>query len=330
MPVILISPAILARYGAEIEAAWPGLELLPLPKDPAVRLPAEELARVDFACFSLDLMGTYSRAFFAAAQGAPNLRWLHAYNAGVDNPVFSRILDRGVRVTTSAGATAKPIAQTAIGGMLMLARPFLAWGESQRRRQWAPIPPAAIPEDLAGQQMTVLGLGAIGSEIARVAGAIGLRVTGVRRSPWRDGDAVDTVVPPSRLLEIAPTTDWLAVACPLTTETRGIVTREVLAALKPGARVLNIARGEVIDEPAMVEMLASGHLGGAYLDVFAEEPLPAESALWDMPNVIISPHNSAVAAGNERRATTDYFLENLRRMAAGRPLLNEVGPATGA
>jgi len=324
MPVLLVSPYIARTYRQAIEAAWPGLELVVLPDDPAARLPAELLERIDFAYFSGDVYPEYSRSFFAATQGAPNLRWLHTFNAGVDNPVFRRFLDRGVVLSTSSGSTAQPIAQSVIGGMLMLARPFLRWADAQRRRAWEPVPASEAPADLAGQRMTVVGLGAIGSEVARLARAFGLEVTGVRRSPRREGDPVERVVPPGELPALARETDWLVLACPLTEETRGLVSRDVLAALPRGACLLNVARGEVVDEAALIEALATGQLGGAYLDVFTTEPLPGDSPLWGLPNVIISPHNSAVAAGNERRATEGYFLPNLARMRAGEPLVNEV------
>jgi D-2-hydroxyacid dehydrogenase (NADP+) len=323
MPSLLLSQPILKRYADDIQAAWPGMQYVVLPTEPDARLTPEQLEPIDYAFFSLDIFPTYSRGFFGAVQGAPNLKWLHVQNAGVDNPVFSRILERGVRISTSSGSTAMPIAQSVIGGMLMLSRPFLAWDESRRRRAWEPV--ATIPPDLAGQNMTVVGLGAIGSEIARLARAIGLEVTGVRRSPHRAGDPVDRVVAPSGLLELVKETDWLALACPLTEETRGLISREVLANLKPGAHILNIARGEVVDERAMIEVLQSGRIAGAYLDVFTNEPLEPESPLWDMPNVIISPHNSAAAQGNAHRAA-QYFLENLRRMSKGEPLVNEVTP----
>ena len=323
MPTLLLSQPILNRYADDIQAAWPGIQYVVLPTEPDARLSPEQLAPIDYAFFSLDIFPTYSRGFFSAVQGAPNLKWLHVQNAGVDNPVFQRILDRGVRITTSSGSTAMPIAQSVIGGMLMLSRPFRHWAESRSRHAWEPVPTDKIPPDLAGQKMTVVGLGAIGSEIARISRAIGLEVAGVRRSPHREGDPVDRVVPPSGLLELVKETDWLALACPLTEETRGMISREVLSNLKPGAHILNIARGEVVDEPAMIEGLQSGRIAGAYLDVFTNEPLEPESPLWDMPNVIMSPHNSAAALGNAHRAT-QYFLGNLRRMAAGEPLVNEV------
>jgi len=323
MPTLLVSPAFFRRSSAALQEAWPGIEPLVLPEDPTERLDDASLGRIDYAYFSGDVFPEYSRSFFAAAQGAPQLQWLHVFNAGVDAPIFQRMLERGVRVTTSAGSTARPIAQSAIGGMLLLARPFLPWLESQRRHAWEPVHGAGVPQDLAGQSMTVIGLGAIGSEIARIAAAIGLDVTGVRRSPWREGDPIPTIVPPTALPGLAASTDWLAVACPLTPETRGLVGRELLASLKPGCRVINIGRGEVVDEPALIDALKSGQVGGAYLDVVSQEPLPPESPLWDMPNVILSPHNSAASAGNDARAT-GYFLENLRRMAGSRALVNEV------
>lgn len=323
MPTLLLSQHVLDRYGNDIQAAWPGLEYVVMPSDPAARVGAEDLERIDFAFFSNDIFPTYSRGFFAAVHGAPNLKWLHVQNAGVDNPVFGRILDRGVRISTSSGSTAMPIAQSVIGGMLMLSRPFLHWAETRARKEWTPVPDDRIPPDLAGQQMTVVGLGAIGCEIARIATAIGLEVTGVRRSPRRDGDPVEHIVAPSQLAELVKHTDWLVLACPLTEETRGLISRDILADLKPGAHILNIARGEVIDEQAMIEGLKSRKIAGAYLDVFTNEPLEPESPLWEMPNVIMSPHNSAAAQGNPKRVAR-YFLDNLRRMHAGEPLANEV------
>ena len=324
MPTLLVSRPVHERYGEQIAAAHPGLEVVLLPSDTDPALDETTLASINYAFFSLDIFPNHSRTFFNAVQSAPNLQWVHVMSAGVDHPAFQRLLARGIRMTTSSGSTARPIAQSVIGGMLMLARGFLVWGEAQRRHAWEPIRGRGTPPDLVGQRMTVVGLGAIGCEIARIARAIGLEVTGVRRSPWREGDPVDRIVPPSQLLELARETDWLVLACPLTEETRGLASREVLFALPKGAHVLNIARGEVADEPALIEALQSGHLGGAYLDVFAKEPLDPESPFWDMPNVIVSPHNSSTSQGNDIRVVTDYFLPNLARMARGEGLVNEV------
>lgn len=324
MPTLLLSKKMLNAHGSAIAEAFPGIETVTLPGATDAPLAEADLERIDFAFFSLDVFPVQSRMFFRSVRAAPNLKWVHVMSAGIDDPAFQQLLARGVRMTTSSGSTAKPIAQSVIGGMLMLSRGFLTWADSQRRHAWEQVRGADVPEDLHGQTMTVVGLGAIGTEIARIAAAIGLEVIGVRRSPRREDDIVDDLVPPSSLLTVAPRTDWLVLACPLTDETRGLASREVFAALPKGAHILNIARGEVADETAMIEALQSGHLGGAYLDVFAQEPLDPGSPLWDMPNVIITPHNSSASRGNEGRVATDYFLPNLARMAKNEALINEV------
>lgn len=325
--VLLVTRRWWERYGEETASAAhaAGGELVPLflPDDPAARLDERERARMTIAFFSGDVYPVHSRSFFAAVQAAPHLRWLHVFNAGVDHPVFGRILARGVRITTSAGSTAVPIAQTAISGMLLLARPWQRWLDARARRAWEPVPPEEAPADLGGQVMTVVGLGAIGSEIARLARSFGLRVIGVRRSPATGNEPVDELVHPRDLDGVLPRTQWLALACPLTPETRGLIDARRLALLPPGAWILNVARGEVIDEEAMIAALQSGRLGGAYLDVFAVEPLPPESPLWEMPNVFISPHNSAAAQGNEARVAA-IFRRNVVRWFRGEPLENEV------
>jgi len=134
-------------------------------------------------------------------------------------------------------------------------------------------------------------------------------------------DGVPTV-PYTQLADLLPRADWLFLACPLTPETRGLIDAAAIARLPRGARVINVARGKIVAEPALVEALASGRLGGAYLDVFDTEPLPADSPLWDMPNVLVSPHNATISAGNESRVRV-IFLENLRRWGRGEPLLHE-------
>lgn len=329
MTGLLVSAAFLDAFGealarTEADAAI-RLERIVLPRDPEARLPAADVERVEIALFSYDIYPAWSRQFFAAAQGAPNLRWLHVFNAGVDNPVFGRFLERGVRLSTSAGSTAEPIAQTAIAGLLMLARGFPHWLAAQRERRWAPLPAGHIPDDLRGQTAVVVGLGAIGREVARLAKALGLRVVGVRRSPQRADDPVDELHHPAALGGLLPRTDWLILAAPLTPETHHIIDARALALLPRGARVLNVGRGSLIDEPALIEALRTGHIAGAYLDVFEEEPLPPESPLWALPNVIVTPHNSAASTGNAARSAAMFF-ENLKRWARGEPLINEVIP----
>jgi D-2-hydroxyacid dehydrogenase (NADP+) len=228
-----------------------------------------------------------------------------------------------VRLTTSSGSTAEPIAQSAITGLLMLARNFPRWLTGQRRHAWDPMRAPDFPRDLKGQTALIVGLGKIGTEIARLARVLGLHVIGVKRTAGRPDDLVDELHPPERLPELLAKSDWFIIACPLTAETRGLVNAELIAKLPKGAHVINIARGEVVDEPALIAALQSGHLAGAYLDVFEKEPLPADSPLWDMPNVFVSPHNSAAASGNDERVYR-IFLENLKRWTRGEALLNEV------
>jgi phosphoglycerate dehydrogenase-like enzyme len=308
-----------ARYGAKVGAA---ADLVVLPPDPAARLPDAECARVEIAFFSGDIFPDYSRQFFSTVRKAPQLKWLHAFNVGVDHPIYTELLGRGVRVTTSAGSTAEPIAQTAIMGLLALARGFPRWLVGQRARQWNP-ERKVLPPDLHTQTAVVVGLGRIGAEIARLARALGLKVIGIRRSPRNASDPVDELHAPAALPGLLPRCDWLVIACPLTPETRGLVDAAAIAALPKGARIINIARGEIVNEPALIEALKSGHLAGAYLDVFATEPLPPDSALWELPNVLATPHNSAVAAGNDERVL-EIFLANLERWHRGMPLVNEV------
>jgi D-2-hydroxyacid dehydrogenase (NADP+) len=289
------------------------------------RLDEPELAAIELAFYPGDFTSDagLTRSFLGSALRAPRLRWMHLPNAGVDHPVFARLLERGVRLSTSSGAAAEPIAQTVIGAVLALARGFPSWADAQRRRAWEPRNLEAPPRDLRGQTLTIFGLGAIGLEVARLARAVGLRVIGVRRNPGLAVGAVDECHPPAMLDELLPRTDWLVLACPLTAETRNRIDAAALARMPAGARLLNVSRGEVVDETALIAALRSGHLGGAYLDVFREEPLPATSPLWDLPNVIVSPHDSSPSAGNVARQTT-LLIRNLERLLAGEPLENEV------
>jgi phosphoglycerate dehydrogenase-like enzyme len=169
----------------------------------------------------------------------------------------------------------------------------------------------------------LVGVGHIGSEIARLAQTLGMRVIGIRRDTSRMEDGVDEMHPPDRLDEILPRADWLALACPLTDETRGRIDRAALARLPRGARFINVARGEIVDERALIDALGSGQVGGAYLDVFEKEPLPDDSPLWDMPNVIITPHNAGAASGTAARIY-EMFWDNLTRLHRSAPLRNEV------
>ncbi|MEY4947824.1 MAG: hypothetical protein RL698_35 [Pseudomonadota bacterium] len=327
MASVLTDTRFAERHGEHMRAiaARHGRDLVPLllPGDPGGWLDESALGRIELACFtgSWDADPVFARRFLGSALNAPRLAWMHLPNAGVDHPVFARLRAQGTRLTTSSAATAVPIAQSAIAAVLWLARGFPAWSSAQHRRAWQPH--VALPDDLAGRTMVVVGLGAIGNEIARLARALGLHVVGLRRRPRREDDHADEVVVPSHLDEVLARADWLVLACPLTDETRGLLDARRIGLLPAGARVVNVARGALVDEAALVAALASGRIRGAYLDVFAEEPLPADSPLWDLPEVIVTPHDAGASAGNPDRVA-EIFLDNLERWLRDEPLAGEV------
>jgi phosphoglycerate dehydrogenase-like enzyme len=327
MTAILLSHRFHQTSGAALlaQAAELGVKLEPivLPADQEARLDADACKRIEIAYFSQDLFPDFSRQFFSACYKAEQLRWLHIFNAGTDHPVFGQMLERGVRVTTSSGANAEPVGVTAAAGMLMLARRFPRWMAAQRRHAWEPVRGDSAPDDLRGQTLLLVGVGEIGKTMARIAQALGMHVIGVRRGSRQPEDPVDEMHPPAALDRLLPRAQWLALTCPLTDETRGMIDARRLARLPQGARLVNVARGEIVDEQALIAALSSGHLGGAYLDVFEHEPLPAESPLWDLPNVVLSPHNAAASTGNDARATA-MFLHNLGLSARGEPMKNMV------
>lgn len=315
--------ALLARLRDPEASNGNPVEAIAIPEGESGVLPEDVLASVRAAFISTDVIADprLERRGFGTARRAPNLEWLHIGFAGTDTPIFRELMDRGVTVTNSSGAAAEPIAQTAIAGMLALNREFPRWAELQRRHEWKRQQHA--PPDLRGQTMVVVGLGAIGEHIARFARAFGLHVIGVRRTPASPADGIDEWAPPERLHEVLPRADWLAITVPLTPQTHHLIDAAALALLPRGAHILNVARGAIVDEAALVEALQTGHLGGAYLDVFEVEPLPETSPLWDMPNVIVTPHDSNASAGNAARFDA-IFAEQLELWATGKPLTRAV------
>jgi len=326
---ILLSKGTLARYGdglaaAAREAGIP-FQTVHLPDDPKLRLQPEERASIEAAYLTRDIgFSEHYPVFGETLAAAPNLKWVHFVNAGVDqHPFLRNLVERGVRLTTSAGSNGEPVAQTAICGLLMLARKFPHWWAAQGRREWVPLRGDAVPGDLQRQTVLVVGLGTVGMTVARFCQTLGMQVIGVRRSPRRPEDPVHEIHTLAALPELLARCDSVVLACPLTPETRRIINAATLALLPRGAHLVNVARGEVVDESAVIAALRSGQLGGAYLDVFEQEPLPADSALWDLPNTIVSPHNASASSGNDDRAT-QIFLANLVNWAQGKPLQNEV------
>lgn len=258
--------------------------------------------------------------FYAILRRSPRLRWLQAHAAGADRPIYAEMRGRQVQVTTGSGTTAEPVAQMAFTGLLALARRLPTLMDAQRRGAWEPLLGARSPQDLKQQTALVVGLGPIGQEIARLLKAVRMRVVGVRHTP-RPTEHVDQVVTYEDLPTVLPTAHWVLLACPLTALTRGLVDARALALLPPGAHLVNVARGEVVVEAALEAAIRSGHLGGAFLDVFEREPLEPAHPLWGLPNVLISPHTAAHTTGHYA-AVGELFLDNLQRHCAGQGMRN--------
>jgi phosphoglycerate dehydrogenase-like enzyme len=248
----------------------------------------------------------------------PSVRWVHVGGSGYEH--FVPWDPARVTLSNSLGLLARVHAESVMGAILAFNRGFLDYRDLQRRRTWAP---ATFPP-LDAQTILVVGMGAIGAEVARLAKAFGLRVIGVRRGGARH-PAADETHGPDALPRLLGQADIVSVHLRLSPETAGMIGRAAFAAMKPGAMLVNTARGAVVEEAALVEALRSGRVGRAYLDVFAVEPLPADSPLWDFDNVLISPHACENVADWGVRCA-GFFAQNLARWMRGEPLLNVVAP----
>jgi phosphoglycerate dehydrogenase-like enzyme len=249
----------------------------------------------------------------------PKLRWYHTVSAGVENMPLTELAQRGIVLTNNSGSYDIQIAEHLMAFVFAASRQLHRYRDNQRVTEWR----EQQHQELRDATIVVFGMGSIGGEIARLASAVGMRVIGVRRKGGPSGGGVDRVVAADRLIEVVGEADYLAIAAPLTPATHGAISREVIARMKPTAWIMNIARGAIVDEPAMIEALRTKRIGGAALDVFTTEPLPKESPLWTLENVIVTPHNSGSSPRAGER-TLALFAENLRRYKAGEPLMNRV------
>jgi phosphoglycerate dehydrogenase-like enzyme len=251
--------------------------------------------------------------------GPSGLRWIHTSSIGVDALLTGAIIDSGVVVTNSRGVFERPMAEWVLGVLLLFAKDLRRTLDLQKEARWL----HRESETIAGRRVLLLGPGAVGQETAALLRAAGMSVDVVGRRA-RDNDPVlGTVHRIDELDRLLPQADAVVLALPLTEATRGILDAERLARTRRGVRVVNVGRGALVDEGALIDALRDGHVSAAALDVFAREPLPPDHPFWAMDNVLVSPHMSADAVG-WREAVVDGFAGNLRRWVDGRPLANVV------
>ncbi len=344
---IALSPILSARYrGRDLErirSAAPGARL--------VTVSIEGLADGPLDDVEVLLRGFLSaEAFDRLLARAPRLTWVHSASAGVERVLTPAGLERGLVVTNARGVFSQPIAEYVLMMILAVSRRLPQLLELQRERTWQPLEGTELRDVTVG----IVGLGSIGTAVAELAGAFGCRVVAVRRRADADAAAsskaaprarrqpaaavtppvagrnpsIDRVSGPEGLPALLAESDFIVLAAPLTPETEGMIDEAALAMVKPGAWLINVARGRLIDERALLRALRDGDLGGAVLDTFRDEPLQATSPFYDLPNVIVTPH-TAWSSGRVLDRSVELFCENLRRYAAAQPLLNVVDPSAG-
>lgn len=309
--------------GAELERLLRTIGTDPVvtvdPRDDAALARALESAEVAI------LSGDLDRRFLAA----PGLRWVHCDHAGLTRSALPEIFDRGLIVTGSAGRSAPSLAEHVMMFALQLSYRYWMFTAAQERGEWLRTPEMSTLRPLTGRTMGIVGMGHSGVELARRAKAFDMRVLGYRRRDLPPPAGVDRMYSHDNgegLDELLRQSDVLALVVNLSDATRHLIGARELALLPAGAMVINLARGEVIDQDALAAALRSGHLGGAGLDVTTPEPLPPGHPLWHVPNVLITPHFSPVLPDRSARSL-DIIVENFRRFRAGEPMLNRLSPA---
>lgn len=260
-----------------------------------------------------------------AVRTSSALRWVQATAGGAGEQVRAAGLTgeelNRVLVTRAGGVHVGPLAEFALLGLLAFAKGLPRLLADKQARRWEHYPMA----ELAGATLLVVGLGDIGTEVARLAKAFGMRVVAINSTGHTDSPYVDEARPSRFLADLLPVAHGMVLALPLTEKTRGLIDAAAISRMRTGAVLVNLGRGGVVDEPALIQALEQGRLAGAALDVFATEPLPADSPLWDLPNVLISPHTAGLSTRENERIVA-MFTENLRRYLAGDELLSRVDP----
>ena len=253
-----------------------------------------------------------------ASWNDPSLRWVQGSNAGYDHPIWMDLVDRGVVFTRAADIWVEPMAQYIHAWVLAWSQGLAGQIDRSHNHDWTQV----VPDDVTARTIGIIGFGGIGRPTARIAKALGMRVLATRRTPGPAAD-VDEMYTPDRLHELLAASDYVVLCTPLTDETRDLIGAAEFAAMRPGSVMINVARGEVVDEDALVAALTNGTIRGATIDVTRTEPLPSESPLWDVPNLVITAHQSGDGPRGDERLDA-LFLENLERYANKRELRHAV------
>jgi phosphoglycerate dehydrogenase-like enzyme len=310
-PRLLIAHANAAAWSSELEQRFPGLRYATVSSNDSLAA-TDFPATIAYSCVTDD----FPRTAHAALRDRPGIEWIHVGGSGFDHLAAGD--GPGPLLTNGAGVLAPYLAETLLGALIALNRGFGRAVRNQTAKRWAPWSFAAIE----GQTLAIVGTGAIGTTFATRAKALGLRVVGVAREPMQRAP-FDDVQPLDRLVEVAGDCDYLSLNVRLVPETQQLVDGRVLAAMRSSAFLLNASRGAVVDEPALVEALQHERIAGAYLDVFATEPLPLSSPLWRLENILMTPHMSDRVADWELRHAR-FFMANLERWLAGERPANVV------
>jgi phosphoglycerate dehydrogenase-like enzyme len=334
---IAVSPILSARVRPQdlerIQAAAPGSRI--------VNLSVEGLADGPVDDVEVLLRGwLVAEAFDRLLSRAPHLTWVHSATSGVERALTPAALARDVLVTNARGVFSRPIAEHVLLMILAVSRHLPELIELQRERTWQPLEGRELRELTIG----IVGYGSLGRAVASLASAFGARVIAMRRRPSAaedvraagDDDAetfpfeprLDRVVGPEGLHDLLAESDIVVLAAPLTAETEGMIDEAAVAAMKRDAWLINVARGRLIDDTALIRALRDHRIGGAALDAFRDEPLPPASPYWDMPNVILTPH-TAWSSARVLDRSIDLFCDNLTRFSRGEPLRNVVDPTAG-
>ncbi len=259
---------------------------------------------------------------------APQLRWLQQWGAGANWLIqYPEVVESDAIVTNVSGVHAIPISEHILAFLLAFGREIPQSVRAQERREWYSQPKENLFE-LVGKTLLLIGVGAIGGRTAEICSALGMRVLGVRRDPAMTVPHVEAMYAPSQLLQLLPEADVVILTVPLTHETEGMIGKRELQAMKHSAYLINIGRGATIQEAVLIQALQEGWIAGAGLDVFETEPLPEESPLWELENVIITPHYSGLTPYYDERAM-EIFLDNLKRYQTGQVLRNVVDKKLG-